>query len=213
MRVLSVNVATPRDVEWKGSLVSTAIFKQPVAAPVRLRTLNLDGDAQADLTVHGGPDKAVYAYASEHYPDWEATLGRKLPPAAFGENLTTEGLLEDHTHIGDEFQVGSARLVVAQLRLPCFKLGVRFGDPGIVKAFLKAGRPGIYFAVVEEGILAAGDPIERVHTDPRRVTVSDLLRLIFDRRASADDLRRLIEIPALAAGWRDEFQSRLDRLA
>ena len=210
MRILSVHVAMPRVVEWKGSLVSTAIFKQPVTGRVPLRTLNLEGDAQADLTVHGGPDKAVYAYPSEHYPGWEAKLGRKLSAAAFGENFTTEGLLEDQTHIGDEFQVGTARIVVTQPRLPCYKLGIRFDDPGIVKTFLRSGRPGIYFAVVKEGVVGAGDAIEQVHVDERRISVTDLHRLIFDRHTPADDLRRLLEIPALAAVWREEFQSRLD---
>ena len=213
MRVLSVNVGMPREVEWKGSTVSTAIFKEPVTGKVRLRKLNLDGDAQADLTVHGGPDKAVYAYASEHYADWEAKLGRNVQPAAFGENLTTEGLFEDRVHIGDEFLVGTARLAVTQFRIPCYKLGIRFGDPGMVKAFLRAGLPGIYFAVIEQGAIGAGDAIELVHTDERMITVREMLRLILDRHAPEADLRRLIEIPALAAVWRDELESRLDNMS
>ena len=143
MRVLSVNVGMPREVPWNGSIVLTGIFKEPVARRIPLRRLNLDGDAQADLTVHGGPDKALYAYPSEHYRGWEAKLGVSLPPAAFGENLTTEGLIEDQAHIGDEFRVGTARLVVTQPRLPCYKLGIRFGNPGMVKTFLKAGLPGM----------------------------------------------------------------------
>jgi MOSC domain-containing protein YiiM len=213
MRVVSVNVGMPREVQWKGSTVSTAIFKEPVAGKVAVRRLNLDGDAQSDLTVHGGPDKAVYAYASEHYGSWEVKLGRKLLPGAFGENLTTEGLFEDRIHIGDELLVGTAKLVVTQPRMPCYKLGIRFDDPGMVKAFLRAGLPGIYFAVIEEGLVGPADSIERVQKDERRITVRDLLRLIFDRRASADDLRRVIAIPALAAVWRDEFQSRLDDMS
>src|SRR5205085_1325284 len=128
MRIVSVNVGMPRDVEWQGETVRTAIFKDPVAHQVALRRLNLDGDAQADLSVHGGPDKAVYAYPFEHFGAWEATVGRSLLPGAFGENLTTEGLLENLVHIGDEFRVGTARLVVTQPRMPCYKLGIRFGD-------------------------------------------------------------------------------------
>jgi MOSC domain-containing protein YiiM len=209
MQVLSVNVGLPRDVPWQGTLVSTGIFKEPVAERIALRTLNLAGDAQADLTVHGGPDKAVYAYPSEHYDAWEKRAGRQLPPGAFGENLTTEGLVEDRVHIGDEFRVGTARLVVTQPRMPCYKLGIRFGDPSMVKAFLKAGWPGIYFAVVEEGEVGPGDSIELVHMDPRRVTVVDMFALMFNRNASPDDLRRLLEVPALAAVWREEFQDRL----
>ena len=209
MRVLSVNVGMPREVEWQGTTVCTGIFKDPVASTVALRTLNLDGDAQADLTVHGGRDKAVYAYPSEHYSDWEASLGRNLLPGAFGENLTTAGLVENRVHIGDEFRVGTARLVVTQPRMPCYKLGIRFGDPGMVKAFLKAGWPGIYFAVVEEGVVGPGDLVEHVHTDQHLITVSDMLALILNRNAAPGDLRRLVEVPGLAEVWREEFQSRL----
>ncbi len=187
--------------------VLTGIFKDPVASKVPLRRLNLDGDAQADLTVHGGPDKAVYAYPFEHYGDWDAKLGRRLLPGAFGENLTTEGLVEDRVHIGDEFRVGTARLVVTQPRMPCYKLGIRFGDPGMVKTFLKARRPGIYFAVVEEGAVGPGDSIERVRTDERQVTVSDMLALILDRDPAPGDLRRLLKVPGLAGVWREEFES------
>jgi MOSC domain-containing protein YiiM len=175
--------------------------------------LNLDGDAQADLTVHGGPDKAVYAYASEHYAGWQAKLGRNLPPAAFGENLTTEGCFENRIHIGDEFIVGTARLVVTQPRMPCYKLGIRFGDPAVVRGFLKARLPGIYFAVVTEGVVGPGDSIEPVHTDPRLVTVSEMLALILNRHAPADDLRRIVAIPGLATVWREEFLSRLDDIS
>jgi MOSC domain-containing protein YiiM len=134
MRVMSVNVGMPREVDRRGMKILTGIFKEPVASRLVVRRLNIEGDGQADLTVHGGPDKAVYAYPSEHYGPWREQLGRELTPGMFGENLTTEGLLEDAVHIGDEFRVGTARLVVTQPRLPCFKLGIRFGDPGIVKS-------------------------------------------------------------------------------
>jgi MOSC domain-containing protein YiiM len=210
MRVLSVNVGMPREVPWNGSIVLTGIFKEPVAIRIPLHRLNLDGDAQADLTVHGGPDKAVYAYPSEHYRGWETKLGISLPPAAFGENLTTEGLIEDQVQIGDEFRVGTARLVVTQPRLPCYKLGIRFGNSGMVKTFLKAGLPGIYFAVVDEGAVGPGDTVERLHTDERRITVRDMLALILDPDAPTDELQRLLDIPVLAAVWREEIQARLD---
>lgn len=209
MRILSVNVGMPREVPWHGATVLTGIFKDPVTRKIPLRRLNLDGDAQADLTVHGGPDKAIYAYPSEHYPDWEAKLGVSLPPAAFGENLTTEGLFEDQAHIGDEFRVGTARLVVSQPRMPCYKLGIRFGNPGIVKTFLKTGLPGIYFAVVEEGVVGPGDTIELLHTDQRRITVRDMLALVLDRHAPESELQRLLAIPGLASVWREEIQARL----
>ncbi|MBL9123854.1 MAG: MOSC domain-containing protein [Planctomycetaceae bacterium] len=210
MQVVSVNVGMPREVPWKGTLVTTGIFKDPVPGRIALRQFNLDGDGQADLTVHGGRDKAIYAYPAEHYAPWEAKLGRTLAPGAFGENLTTAGLTEDRVHIGDEFRIGTARLVVSQPRMPCFKLGIRFGDAALVKTFLEAGWPGIYFAVVEEGTVAAGDPIEQLHVDPRAVTVQQMLALIRDRHAPRDELRRVLEVPALAAVWREGFQARLD---
>jgi MOSC domain-containing protein YiiM len=209
MRVLSVNVGMPREVEWQGETVRTGIFKAPVASTVALHALNFDGDGQADLSVHGGRDKAVYAYPFEHYREWETKLGRSLLPGAFGENLTTEGLVEDRVHIGDEFRIGTARLVVTQPRMPCYKLGIRFNDPGMVKTFLKAGWPGIYFAVVKEGVVGPGDSVELVHTDERRITVTDMLALILDHDAAPNKLRRLVEVPGLANVWRDKFESRL----
>jgi MOSC domain-containing protein YiiM len=209
MRVISVNVGTPREVAWRGRTVLTAIFKDPVAAPVRLRRLNLDGDRQADLTVHGGPDKAVYAYPSEHYNGWQSRLGRALTPGAFGENLTTEGLTEDSVHIGDEFRVGTARLVAVQPRMPCYKLGLRFGDPKVIRMFLEAGLSGIYFAVLEEGIVGPGDPIERVAEDEARVTVAEMFRVVLDRDADPEALRRLLAARALPVDWREELEGRL----
>jgi MOSC domain-containing protein YiiM len=192
--------------------VTTGIFKAPVEGRVALRRHNLDGDAQADLSVHGGPDKAVYAYPVENYDYWRGELpGRELPPGSFGENLTVEGLTEDSVHIGDEFRVGTARLVVTQPRMPCYKLGLRFNDPEMVKRFLASRRPGFYLGVVEEGELGAGDPIERVREDENRVAVTEMLRLIVagGTAIDADSLRRVLRVPALAAVWRQEFQERL----
>jgi MOSC domain-containing protein YiiM len=209
MRVRSVNVGLPRDVAWNGRTVRTAIFKDSVSAPISLRRLNLDGDEQADLTVHGGRDKAVYAYPYEHYEGWRAKLGRDLVPGHFGENLTTEGLLENQVHIGDEFRIGTARLVMTQPRMPCYKLGLRFGDARIVKTFLDAGHPGIYFAVLEEGVVGPGDQIEQVAEDPRRISVIEMLRLMRDPDPDPAQARRLLEIPAVAADWRQAFESRL----
>ena len=209
MRVVSVNVGMPREVEWNGRKVLTGIFKSPVAAKLTVRRLNIDGDGQADLAVHGGPDKAVYAYPSEHYGPWRERLGRELTPGIFGENLTTEGLLEDAVHIGDEFRVGTARLIITQPRLPCFKLGLRFDDPGMVKSFLQAGKPGIYFAVLEEGVVGPGDPIERIAEDGSRITVAEMFRLVLDRDPAPAALRRLLGVPSLAAVWRKELEERL----
>ena len=209
MHVVSVNVGLPREVEWKGRKVLTGIFKSPVAATLPVRRLNINGDAQADLTVHGGPDKAVYAYPSEHYGPWAGRLGYELSPGNFGENLTTQGLLEDAVHIGDEFRVGTARLVVTQPRLPCFKLGIRFDDPGMVKTFLQAGKPGIYFAVLEEGAVGPGDSIERLAEDKSRITVAEMFRLVLDRDPDPAALRRLLGVPSLAAVWRKTLEERL----
>ena len=211
MRVLSVNVGLPRVHIWQRKYVRTGIFKDPVPGPVPVRKLNLDGDAQADLSVHGGPDKAVYAYPADHYPDWQALLGRDLAPGAFGENLTTKGLIEDQVHVGDEFRVGTARLVVTQPRMPCYKLGLRFGDVGMIKTFLKVGRPGIYFAVLDEGEVSPGDPIERVAEGINRVPLSEMLALMLAKDPDPAALRRLLEVPALAADWRQGFQAWLDR--
>jgi len=170
MRVLSVNVGVPREVTWHGRVVRTAIFKEPVSGRVAVRRLNLEGDAQADLTVHGGAAKAVYAYASEHYPAWREELGRPdLPWGAFGENLTLEGLVEEDVAIGDRLRIGTAELVVTQPRLPCFKLALRFERQDIGKLFMASGRSGFYLAVVREGALAAGDPVEHLPAaEPRR---------------------------------------------
>jgi MOSC domain-containing protein YiiM len=209
MRVLSINVGMPREVSWRDRTVLTGIFKDPVAGPTPLRWMNLDGDGQADLTVHGGRDKAVYAYPLEHYDGWQSQLGRDLTPGAFGENLTTEGLVEDSVHIGDEFRVGTSRLVVTQPRLPCYKLGLRFGDPGMVKRFLQAGRPGIYFAVLDEGMVGPGDPIERIGEDPARISVAEMFRLVLDGDADPAALRRLLDVRALADVWREELEARL----
>jgi len=176
LKLLSVNVGMPREVDWHGRLVRTSIFKSPVSGPVRVATLNLEGDEQSDLTVHGGVHKAVYAYPSEHYLFWRKEIpGLDLSWGAFGENFTTEGLLEEAVHIGGLFRVGSAEFVVTQPRMPCFKLGIRFGRPDIMKRFLQSGKSGFYFSVLEEGRVTAGDSVERITRDEHGVTVTDIV--------------------------------------
>jgi MOSC domain-containing protein YiiM len=210
MQVVSVNVGMPRNVQWRGRIVRTGIFKEPVSGIRPVRRLNLDGDAQADLTVHGGRDKAVYGYPSEHYDFWRAEWPRDdYPWGIFGENLSTEGLLEDRVCIGDQFRVGTARLVVTQPRMPCFKLGIRFEDPRIIERFLESRRPGIYFAVVDEGEVSPGDRIELLSEDPNRMSIVELLNLVLDLAPSEAQLRRALSIPALAECWREDFMSRL----
>jgi MOSC domain-containing protein YiiM len=212
MQILSVNVGLPREVDWKGKRVRTGIFKQPVAGRVVARRLDLDGDAQADLTVHGGEDKAVYAYPAEHYDYWRRELpGVELGWGVFGENLTTAGLLDDAVNVGDRFRVGAALLRATQPRLPCFKLGIRFGREDMVKRFVAAGRHGWYFAVVEEGDIGAGDRIERVHRDPHDITVADIARLYLDERHDVGLMKRAVEHPGLPDSWRDFFRKRLEK--
>ena len=213
MKLVSLNVGLPRDVLWHGRTVTTAIYKRPVEGRVRLRTLNLDGDRQADLTVHGGAHKAVYCYPIAHYEYWKKELpGRDLPLAIFGENFTTDGLLENSVHLGDRFLVGSAEVVVTQPRLPCYKLGVRFDSDDMVKRFLASGRSGFYLAVTREGEVGAGDEIKPISRDPNAVPVSEITRLYIAKRFSHEDvasLRRALLVSALPASWKDYFRDRL----
>ena len=211
MKLLSVNVGLPREVPWNGRTVRTSIFKSPVTGRLSVRKLNLDGDQQSDLTVHGGVDKAVYVYPSEHYSFWREELpGVEIPWGMFGENFTTQGALDDKAvHIGDRFRIGSAQFVVTQPRMPCFKLGIRFGRPDIIKRFLHSGRNGFYFSVAEEGEVAAGDPIELVASDENGVTVADIVRLYTADAANQDLLYRVSELAALPESWRAYFRKRL----
>jgi MOSC domain-containing protein YiiM len=210
MRVISVNVGLPVNVTWQNEIVSTGIFKDPVSGLIPIRRLNLDGDAQADLTVHGGPDKAVYAYPVEHYSFWKYEHpNHELKWGAFGENLSTEGLLENEVCVGDEYRIGTARLGITQPRMPCYKLGIRFGDMRMVRRFLISQRLGIYFAVLEEGEVQAGDAIELVRRDPVGLKLSELLTLILDRDPDPNQLHRALDVAGLAAVWRTEFEARL----
>jgi MOSC domain-containing protein YiiM len=213
MRIVSVNVGLPREVVWHGRDVTTGIFKQPVEGRVALRKLNLDGDRQADLSVHGGEYKAVYCYPIAHYDYWKKELpGRELPLGMFGENFTTDGLLEDSVHIGDQFSIGSAEVVVTQPRLPCYKLGVRFQADDMVKRFLASRRTGFYLAVTREGEVGAGDEIRVMARDPNAVAVSEITRLYVAKRYSDDDVtsvRRALQAAALPESWKSYFEERL----
>ena len=191
-------------------MVRTSIFKAPVAGRVRVAALNIAGDEQSDLSVHGGIDKAVYAYPSEHYAPWRKELPElEFPWGAFGENLTVEGMLEDEVRIGDRYRAGSAEFVVTQPRIPCFKLGIRFNRPEMVKRFLRSGRSGFYLAVLREGDIAAGDPVELVAADDHQVSVAAVNGLYTDDAADPDLLRRASELPALPEEWRAHFLERL----
>ena len=210
MRIDSLSVGLPREVEWRGRTVLTSIFKAPVDRRLRVTTLNFEGDEQSDLSVHGGADKAVYAYPSEHYELWRRELPQAdLPWGVFGENLTTEGLLEADIRIGDRFRVGSAEFVATQPRMPCYKLGIRFGRPDIVKRFLQSGRTGFYFAVTLEGEVGAGDPIERIARADEGLTVADVVNLYTVDAENQELLRRATRSSILPEGWRDYFRKRL----
>ncbi|GAB4003971.1 MOSC domain-containing protein [Spirosoma migulaei] len=206
MNILSVNVGLPRSVEWRGRTITTGFFKQPVEGPVALDVLNFLGDQQADLTVHGGPDKAVYAYDSTHYTHWMHQLERDdWAPGLFGENLTTEGLLETEVRIGDLFRVGSALLRAVQPRFPCYKLSVRFDDPGMTRHFAKEGRSGIYFRVVEPGTVQAGDSIELVEAADTTITIDVINQIVLTRKVEANVLAEIVALPHLPDSLRSQF--------
>lgn len=208
-RIISVNVGKPRTVGYNGRSFQTGIFKMPVEGPVQIRRCNVEGDIVADLRVHGGPYKAVYAYPSEHYSYWTNELALDaLEPGAFGENLTTEGLTEETVHIGDQFRVGSAILQVAQPRMPCFKLALKFERSDMVRLFWRSRRSGVYFLVVQEGSVQRGDSIERIAAHPEQVTVADVVRLHTGEEWSAEIRARALRSP-LYGSWKRDIQERL----
>lgn len=210
MKILSLNVGKPRTVPYGEGEARTSIFKSPVPGPLLLRRLNLDGDAQADLQVHGGRNKALYAYPSEHYEFWRKEFPEQdLPWAMFGENLTTEGLLEENACIGDQFRIGGAIVKVTQPRMPCYKLGIRFGRPDMVKRFVASRRSGIYFSVVEEGLVDVSDAIERIHEDENRLSIADINRAYVDARNNEPLLRRIVSLGILPQGLHTEFAEEL----
>jgi MOSC domain-containing protein YiiM len=208
MKVLSVNLGTPKQYDWMGQPVTTSIFKSPVEGEVQVKTLDLDGDVQSDLSVHGGVHKAVYVYPHEHYAYWTEHGIKPLTMGNFGENLTVEGLLEGDIHIGDELEIGSVRFAVTQPRLPCYKLQVRFNRPELTKIFWNSRRFGFYLKVTREGALATDAPINIVKRDPNAVSVADLIALYTGDRPDPDVLRRVIEVDALPEAWRMDLQER-----
>src|SRR5262245_30690895 len=214
MKLISVNVGLPREVAWQGKTVRTGIFKDPIDGPVMLRTLNLDGDRQADLSVHGGVSKAVYAYPVEHYEFWKSELpGMTLPYGMFGDNFTTEGLSEETTNIGDRFRLGGAEVMVTEPRMPCYKLGLKFGRADMLKRFLASRRTGFYFAVLKEGEVQAGAAIELVRRDTHGITVAAITRLYAFGKDDLTMLRRVVEVEALPESWRRYFQHQIEKYA
>ena len=209
MKLISLNVARPQLALYKGATISTGIFKKPVSGPISLRTLNLDGDRQADLAVHGGPYKAVYGYPSEHYDFWrQELLGASLPWGMFGENFTTEGLSEVDLHIGDRLQIGTAVIMARQPRIPCYKLAVKFQRTDILARFLRSGRSGFYFSVEQEGTVAAGDSFEFLSREPQAISIAEMNRLFAEDKYNASLLEKAIATPVLPEDWRDYFRKR-----
>src|SRR5881296_4428345 len=210
MKLISVNVGLPREITVSDKTVRTSIWKYPVQGRVHVSTLNLDGDQQSDLSVHGGVDKAVYLYPSEHYSYWRTQLPDvELPWGAFGENFTSEGILEDQIKIGDRIRVGSAEFMVTQPRMPCFKLGIRFNRKDMVKRFLESKRSGFYLAVIREGEVGEGDPIQYGDHQQDALTIADIVNLYTMDSENQDLLRRATELPALPDGWKEYFRKRL----
>jgi MOSC domain-containing protein YiiM len=216
MKLVSVNVGTPQVVTWHERKVETGIFKQPVAGRVVVRKLNLAGDRQADLRVHGGEYKAVYCYPVEHYQFWNKELARELSFGMFGENFTTEGLLEDSTHLGDRFAMGTAEVVVTQPRQPCYKLGVKFESDEMVKRFLKSGRSGFYLAVAREGEVGAGDEIRSVARDANAVSIAEINRLYVAKKYGDEEVaivERALRVAALPESWKEYLRERAAGMA
>ena len=213
MKILSVNVSLPREVLFNDQVVITGIFKEPVQGRINLHKLNLEGDKQADLTVHGGMDKAVYSYPAEHYEYWQRELPKaRMAWGMFGENFTTEGLMEDAVNIGDRFQIGSAKLVATQPRMPCYKLGVKFGRMDIIRQFLASGRSGIYFRVLQEGKVGAGDAIHLISRNTNNITVNDIVQLYTRDKKNIEMMQRATRIKDLPAGWRFHFLERISEM-
>ena len=210
MKLISVNVGLPREITVGAKTVKTSIWKYPVQGRVHVSTLNLDGDQQSDLSVHGGVDKAVYLYPSEHYSYWRTQLlDVELPWGAFGENFTSDGILEEQTRIGDRIRVGSAEFIVTQPRMPCYKLGIRFNRRDMVKRFLQSKRSGFYLAVIREGEVKKGDAIEFTEKQETGVTITDIVNLYTVDSQNQELLRRATEVPALPQSWKDYFRKRL----
>jgi MOSC domain-containing protein YiiM len=212
MKIVSVNIGRPKQVKWNDMIISTSIFKEPIGHQTGIKFLNIEGDVQSDLNVHGGADKAVYAYAAEHYDSWRRELhDQNMPFGMFGENLTIEGgLFEDDILVGDRFRAGSAELVAVQPRMPCYKLGIRFGDTGILKKFIQSRRYGVYFRVIAEGRIQTGDKVERLEPRPvHGITVQNIGRLLMESDRDNSILQRAAAVDTLPEKLRTHFLAML----
>ena len=212
MKLLSVNVSLPREITVKGKTVRTGIFKEPVNRRVQVKTLNIDGDGQADLIGHGGEIRAVLVYSFENHAYWATELHRAdFSFGQFGENFTVEGMLDDEIHVGDRFRIGSAVFEVTQPRVPCYKLAIKMESEGFYNQLLRHGRPGFYFRVLEEGEIGAGDAIERISVHPAEMTVRQMSNLLYFEKDDLDSARNALRIQALSPGWRHSFENPLSQ--
>jgi MOSC domain-containing protein YiiM len=211
-RLLSMNVGLPRDIEWRGRVVHTAVWKEPVRGRRMIRHLNIDGDGQGDLAGHGGEHRAVFVYQTDSYDYWRKELDRTdLAPGAFGENFTVEGLPDAEVCIGDRYRIGGALFEVSQPRVTCYRVGIRLNEPRMAALLVAHGRPGFYFRVLEEGEVEAGDDIVLVEKGAEHMTVAEVDALLYKSGHVADRLERALRIPALSSGWRSSFRSLLER--
>ncbi len=214
MRIQALNVSKPKAIVYKGEEVSTGIYKISTAEPLMVRKLNIDGDKQADLTVHGGVDKAVYAFPAEHYSYYQETLKQDpYEPGQFGENLTTEGMLESRVHIGDRYRVGEVVFEVSQPRSPCYKFAIKMGTAESLSVCINSAKTGFYFRVLSEGIVQSGDRIEIDYSNDTAPTVEEVHRLYFLDKKNIDGLTKAAQCNSLAKVWRDEFENRIRKLA
>lgn len=214
MKVISLNVGLPREIALQGKLVTTGIFKQPVTGQVMVRTLNVDGDQQADLSVHGGIHKAVYAYPAEHYQYWRNEIPDiDFPWGIFGENLSIEGLLEDSVYIGDRYRIGEVEVVATQPRLPCYKLGIRFGRADMIKKFLSSRRTGFYFKVTQEGLVEAGNKIELLDRDQETISIADVTRVYAFEKDDLETMQQALNVEALPESWKGYFEQQIEKQA
>jgi MOSC domain-containing protein YiiM len=212
VKLVSLSVARPRLTVYKGTTINTGIFKKPVAGRVALRTLNLDGDQQADLSVHGGPHKAVYAYPAEHYEYWRRQLpDMDLPWSMFGENFTTEGLTEENAQVGDRFRIGSSIVMIRQPRVPCYKLAAKFQRDDILQRFLRSGHSGFYFSVEQEGGVEVGDSFQLISREDNAITIAEMNLLFVKEKYDRDLLQKAIATAALPGDWREYLLPRLSR--
>ena len=212
MKLINISVGMPQMIQTADeAIVTTAIFKGLVDGPVKVNQLNLEGDAQADLRVHGGWSKAVYAYPIEHYEYWRREFPEKqLETSQFGENLATEGMLETEIFIGDRLRIGSAEFIVTEPRMPCYKLGIRFGRKDILRRFLQSRRSGFYLAVAKTGVIQAGDPIQIMSRDENKVSVTDIVRIWVEDKDDVETMSRALRVDSLPETWKEPFRERIN---